>query len=58
MMAVSVVFTLATGEATTSWETSQGESLLRDGVTVAVFCTLSLAEEESSVLLPSSYNNI
>lgn len=32
MIAVSVVFTLVTGDATTSCDTSQGESLLNDGV--------------------------
>lgn len=30
------MFTFVTGEATTSWDTSQGDNLLNDGVTVVL----------------------
>lgn len=34
IIVVSVVLTLVTGEATTSWETNHGDNLLSDGVIV------------------------
>lgn len=50
MMAVSVVLTFETGDATTSWDTSQGDSLLRDGVTVFV-----VGGDESRLELPDKF---
>ncbi|KYB26965.1 hypothetical protein TcasGA2_TC033422 [Tribolium castaneum] len=42
IIVVSVVFTLDTGEDTTSWDTSHGDNLLKGGVTVVgVFTLLS-----------------